>query len=76
MASREKGWFASVHVFTRYVKVTFFNGALLRPVPSGSGKDRESRWHDIYEGELDEEQMAAWIRQAAALPGWRGFDKL
>ena len=71
-----EGWFASVHVFTRYVKVTFFNGALLRPVPSGSGKDRESRWHDIYEGELDEEQMAAWIRQAAALPGWRGFDKL
>ena len=69
----DKGWFASFHVFTRYVKVTFLNGALLCPVPPGSGKDRDSRWVDIYEGELDEAQMAAWVRQAAALPGWRGF---
>ncbi len=65
-----KGWFVSCHVFTRYVKVTFFRGASLRPVPPGSGKDRDSRWVDIREGELDEAQMAAWIRQAAALPGW------
>ena len=69
-----KGWFVSYHVFTRYVKVTFLNGASLRPVPPGSGKDKDSRWIDIYEGELDEEQMATWVRQAAALPGWRGFD--
>ena len=65
-----QGWFASYHVFTRYVKVTFFRGASLRPVPPGSGKDRDARWVDIREGELDEAQMAAWIRQAAALPGW------
>ena len=68
-----EGWFVSCHVFTRYVKVTFLNGASLRPVPPGSGKDKDSRWVDIYEGELDEVQMATWIRQAAALPGWRGF---
>ena len=68
-----EGWFASCHVFTHYVKVTFFNGASLRPVPPGAGKDRDSRWIDVREGELDEAQMAAWIRQAAALPGWRGF---
>jgi hypothetical protein len=68
-----EGWFVSYHVFTRYVKVTFLNGASLRPVPPGSGKDPDSRWLDIYEGELDEEQMATWVRQAAALPGWRGF---
>ena len=67
------GWFASYHVFTRYVKMTFLNGASLRPVPPGSGKDPDSRWVDIYEGELDEVQMAMWVRQAAALPGWRGF---
>ena len=65
-----RGWFASYHVFTRYVKVTFFRGASLRPVPPGSGKDPDSRWIDIREGELDESQMATWIRQAAALPGW------
>ncbi len=68
-----RGWFASYHVFTRYVKVTFPNGASLRPVPPGSGKDRDSRWVDIHQGELDEAQMAEWVRQAADLPGWRGF---
>ena len=67
------GWFASVHVFTRYVKVTFLNGVSLDPVPPGGGKDPDARWIDIYEGEFDEEQMAAWIRQASALPGWDGF---
>ena len=65
-----QGWFLNVHVFTRYVKVTFFRGASLRPVPPGSGKDENSRWVDIDENGLDEAQMALWIRQAAALPGW------
>ena len=65
-----RGWFLNVHVFTRYVKVTFFRGASLRPAPPGSGKDRDARWVDIHEGGLDEAQMAAWVRQAAALPGW------
>ena len=66
----------SYHVFTRYVKVTFLNGASLQPVPPGSGKDPDARWIDIHEDELDEEQMAEWIRQAAVLPGWPGFDTL
>ena len=68
-----EGWFVSYHVFTRYIKVTFLNGAMLCPVPPGSGKDPDARWVDIYEDGFDEEQMATWIRQAAALPGWRGF---
>ena len=68
-----QGWFVSYHVFTRYIRVTLFQGALLQPVPPGAGKDKDARWVDIYAGELDEEQMAAWIRQAAAVPGWRGF---
>ena len=71
-----EGWFVSYHVFTRYVKVTFLNGASLQPVPPGSGKDPDARWIDIHEDELDEEQMAEWIRQAAVLPGWPGFDTL
>ena len=68
-----QGWFVSFHVFTRFVKVTFLYGAELLPLPPGSGKDPDSRWVDVYEGELDEEQMAEWVRQAAALPGWDGF---
>jgi len=64
-----QGWFVSFHVFTRYVKVTFFKGTSLRPVPPG-GTGKEGRWIDIHESDLDEAQMATWIRQAAALPGW------
>ena len=68
-----QGWFLSYHVFTRYVKVTFLQGASLDPVPPGSGKDRDARWFDIYEDSFEEYQMAEWIRQAAAIPGWDGF---
>ena len=68
-----QGWFVSFHVFARYIKVTFLNGAALQPVPPGAGKDPDARWVDIYEGKLDSEQMTDWFRQAAAIPGWRGF---
>ncbi len=71
-----QGWFVSYHVFTRYVKVTFLNGASLDPLPPGGGKDPDARWVDIYEGELDDAQMTEWVRQSAALPGWDGFDTL
>jgi hypothetical protein len=64
-----QGWFVSFHVFTRYVKVTFFRGTSLRPVPPG-GTSKEARWIDIHEDDLDEAQMTNWIRQAAVLPGW------
>jgi hypothetical protein len=64
-----QGWFLGVHVFTRYVKVSFFRGTSLRPVPPG-GTGKEARWVDIHEGALDEPQLAKWIAQAAALPGW------
>ena len=70
--SEAGGWFVSFHVLTKYVKVTFFDGLSLVPIPpGGTPKSGQSRWIDIYEGdELDEAQMAGWIRQAAALPGW------
>ena len=71
-----RGWFASIHVFARSVKVTFFAGSSLDPLPPDVGKDPVERWIHVREGELDEEQMADWMRQAAALPGWEGFDKL
>ena len=67
-----KGWFLSFHVFTHYVKVTFFNGASLRPLPpGGTEKSKEARWIDVKEGEpLDEAQFADWVKQASAIPGW------
>ena len=65
-----QGWFLSFHTFTNYVKVTFFRGASLSPVPPGQSRHKEVRYLDIREGEFDEAQIAAWIRQAAAMPGW------
>ncbi len=65
-----QGWFLGFHVFTHYVKVTFFRGTSLRPVPPGASKIKDTRYMDIHEGELDEAQMATWVKQAAALPGW------
>ena len=67
-----KGWFLSFHVFTRYVKVTFFDGTSLRPIPpGGTEKSKDARWIDIHEEDgLDEAQMTAWVKQAATLPGW------
>jgi hypothetical protein len=69
----DQGWFVSFHVFTKYVKVAFFRGASLRPLPPGASKSKETRYLDIREGDpLDEAQFAAWVKQAAALPGWSG----
>jgi hypothetical protein len=64
-----QGWFLAFHVFTRYVKVTFFRGTSLRPVPPG-GTSKDARWIDVHEDDLDAAQMARWVKQAAALPGW------
>ena len=66
---RGRGWFLGFHVFTHYVKVTFFQGTSLRPVPPG-GTGKDARWIDIHENGLDEAQMATWVKQAAAIPGW------
>lgn len=65
-------WFLSFHCFTKYVKVAFFRGAMLDPVPPGASKQKDVRYLDIYEGdELDEAQFADWVRQASRLPGER-----
>ena len=62
-------WFLSVHVYARYVKVTFFKGASLKPPPEGKSKYPQIRHYDVHEGQLDEKQFAAWIKQASKLPG-------
>lgn len=65
-----RGWFLAMHAFTHYVKVSFFRGASLQPLPPGASKVAGTRYVDLREDGLDEAQMAAWIAQAAALPGW------
>ena len=66
-----QGWFLSFHVFTRYIKVTFFRGAHLKPLPPVGSKDPNTRYVHLTEDEpVDEKQLADWIRQAAAIPGW------
>ena len=65
----EKTWFLSLHCFTKYVKVTFFRGTSLTPVPPGESKHKEVRYLDIYEGQLDEAQFVGWVKQASELPG-------
>jgi hypothetical protein len=68
---KEQGWFVSFRCYTKYVKVTFFNGASLSPPPPGESKDEAVRTLDIYEqDQLDEAQLTSWIEQASALPGW------
>jgi hypothetical protein len=65
------GWFLAVRCLTKYVKVAFFRGASLRPVPPGASTSKDTRYIDIHESDgLDEAQMANWVKQAAALPGF------
>jgi hypothetical protein len=67
-----QGWFLGIHCFTKYVKVAFFRGASLRPVPPGESKQKEVRYLDIHEADqLDEAQFADWVKQASQLPGER-----
>jgi hypothetical protein len=68
-----QGWFLSFHCFTKYVKVSFFRGSSLRPVPPGESKLKEVRYLDIREDDpLDEKRLGTWIKQAASIPGWNG----
>ena len=67
-----QGWFLSLHCFTKYVKVAFFRGTSLRPLPPGESKQRHVRYLDIHEGDqFDEAQFADWVKQASQLPGER-----
>jgi hypothetical protein len=65
-----QGWFLSIHCFTKYVKVAFFQGASLRPIPPGTSKQKDVRYLDIKEDDvLDEQRFGAWVKQASLLPG-------
>jgi hypothetical protein len=67
----DQGWFLSFHVFTRYIKLTFFRGTSLRPLPPGESSHKDVRYLDIHEDDqLDDIQLADWVKQASRLPGW------
>ena len=68
----DQGWFLGIHCFTKYVKVAFFRGTSLRPVPPGESRSKHTRYLNIHEDDqLDEAQLAAWVKQASQLPGER-----
>src|SRR4051812_47103183 len=66
-----QGWFLNFHCFTKYIKLAFFRGTSLQPLPPGVSKSKDVRYLDIYENaQFDEAQFVKWVEQAAALPGW------
>ena len=66
-----QGWFLSFHCYSRYVKVAFFRGAALHPMPPGASKQKDVRYLDIHQRDrLDAAQFSAWVREASRLPGW------
>jgi hypothetical protein len=71
VADEGEGWFLSLHCFTKYLKVTWFRGRSLRPVPLGESKHKDVRYLDIHEDDFDEAQFVAWVKQASQLPGER-----
>lgn len=67
-----QGFFLGVHCFTRYIKISFFRGSALDPKPPVGSKDPNARYFHLEEGDpVDQPQLADWIRQAAAIPGWQ-----
>jgi len=66
-----EGWILGVHCFAKYIKVAFFQGASLDPIPPVASKDKNARYFHIHEGDvLDEVQLRKWVKQASKLPGW------
>jgi hypothetical protein len=66
-----QGWFLSLHCFKNYVKLAFFNGAALKPMPPGESSQKKVRYLDIHESDtLDEKQFTAWVKQASKVEGW------
>jgi hypothetical protein len=67
-----RGWFLSFHCFTNYIKVVFFRGTSLQPMPPGPSKQKEVRYLDIHQhDDFDDAQLVAWVKRASELPGLR-----
>ena len=70
-AKDDAGWFLGLHVYANYIKIAFFRGASLSPPPPDASKTAATRYLNLREGALDEQQFVAWVKQASALPGER-----
>lgn len=67
-----QGWFLGVHVFAKYIKLAFFQGASLNPVPPVESKQKNVRYFHIHEADqIDEAQLTDWVKRASQLPGER-----
>jgi hypothetical protein len=67
----DRGWFLGFHCTTKYVKVAFFKGSSLDPLPPGTSAQKDVRYLHVHENdELDGKQFVRWVKQAAKLPGW------
>ncbi|HEX9746504.1 MAG TPA: DUF1801 domain-containing protein [bacterium] len=74
--TEKNGWFLNFHCITKYIKVAFFNGTSLDPMPPVESKNKGTRYFHIYEGDdIDEKKLAKWVRQASKIPGWDGFGR-
>lgn len=68
----DDGWFLGIHCFAKYIKVAFFRGASLQPIPPGESKSQDTRYLNIRENDvIDETQFVDWVKQASKLPGER-----
>jgi hypothetical protein len=67
----DEGWFLSFHCYAKFVRVAFFRGAQLDPLPPGPSKVKDVRYLDVCEGQLDDVQFGAWVKQAGKLPSKR-----
>lgn len=66
----EKNFFMGFHMITKYVKVAFFQGTQLKPLPPDKSTQKAVRYLHIHEGDtIDEKQFISWVKQAAELPG-------
>ena len=65
-----QGWFLGFHCITKYIKVAFFRGTSLRPLPPVESKQKEVRYLHIHEDDqLNEAQFANWVKAASQMPG-------
>lgn len=65
-----QGWFVAFHCITKYIKVSFFKGTSLKPMPPVESKQKDVRYWHVFEGEgIDEKQFVKWVKQASRLEG-------
>ena len=66
-----KSWFLAISSFKAHLKLGFFDGTSLKPVPPVPLKSKPMAALDVRKDDtLDEARLARWVKQAVKLPGW------